>query len=405
MQVMIVGNGVAGTTAAIAVKERSPETKVSIYTNENYLYYPRPNLYNVLSGEAEPSQILGFPPQWYQDKGIEVNLSKKAIDIDAAKKQLVLGNGSRINYDELLLANGAHSFVPPVTGVEKTGVFTLRSVDDAVKIREYAKKTKKAIVIGGGLLGLEFAASLRKLGQQVDVVELLPRLLPNQLDQDGATVLKDKIEARGIKVTLGVKTQEILGKESVSGISLGTGEQLSGDFVLFSAGVRSNIALAVKAGIKVNRGVVVDKYLQTNIDDVYAAGDIAEFEGRVYGIIPAAIDQAKIAALNIVDKEEHEYPGTIPSNTLKIIGIDLASMGLVNPEGLGYEEIKKSDKTAGVYRKIVLQQGVIVGAIILGEIKSVAPIKRLMDQKTDVTRDKDSILGEGFDFRRILSKP
>jgi nitrite reductase (NADH) large subunit len=404
MQVAIVGNGVAGITAATAVKERNPDAQVSIYTDENYSYYPRPRLYYVLSGEAEPSQILGFPSQWYEEKGIKVNLGKKALSVDPAKKELLLEDGSKLGYDRLLLANGARPFVPPVKGVEKTGVFTLRSVEDALRIREYAKETRNAIVIGGGLLGLELAMSLRKLGQQVNVVEVLPRLLPNQLDQDGATLLKEIIEARGIKVTLDVKTQEILGKETVSGVALSSGAQISGDFVMFSAGIRSNTELALKGGIKVNRGVVVDKYLQTNVDDVYAAGDAAESEGRVYGIIPAALDQAKIAALNMMETEKHVYQGTVPSNTLKIVGIDLASMGLVNPEGSGFEEIKEIQREAGVYRKIVLQQGIVVGAIILGETKSVAPLKRLIDQKTDVTKYKDSILEKDFDFRKIFSK-
>jgi nitrite reductase (NADH) large subunit len=273
---------------------------------------------------------------------------------------------------------------------------------DALTIKEYTKKTKKAIIIGGGLLGLEFAASLRKLGQQVQVVEIFPRLLPRQLDQDGATILKNRIETRGIRIVLGVKTEEILGKKTVSGILLSNGEELSGKLVLISAGVRSNKDLAVDAGIKVEKGVVVDEHMQTSVNGVYAAGDVAEFEGRVYGIIPAALEQANMAAMNILEKEGRVYEGTFPSNTLKIVGIDLTSMGLVNPEDPHYEEIKKIDKGKGVYKKIVLEKGKIVGAIILGDRKGVTWIKRLMDQKTDVTEYKDLLLEEDFDYRRIF---
>ncbi len=167
--------------------------------------------------------------------------------------------------------------------------------------------------------------------------------------------------------------------------------------------MRSNTDLAVEAGIKVNKGVVVDEYLQTSVNDVYAAGDVAEFEGRVYGIIPAALEQAKIAAMNMVEKGKQVYKGTIPSNTLKIVGIDLTSMGLVNPEGPQYEEVKKIDKEKGVYKKIVLEQGKIVGAIILGDRKGVTSIKKLMDQEIDVTRYKDFLLEEDFDYRKIFS--
>ncbi len=273
---------------------------------------------------------------------------------------------------------------------------------DALTVKEHTKKTREAIIIGGGLLGLEFATSLRKLGQQVEVVEIFPRLLPRQLDQDGAMMLKDRIETRGIKIVLGATTEEILGKETVSGILLDNGKELSGDFVLISAGVRPNTDLAAEAGIKVEKGVVVDQYLQTSANDVYAAGDVAEFDGRVYGIIAAAMEQARIAATNMLEKEKQAYEGTIPSNTLKIVGIDLTSMGLVNPEGSQYEEIKKIDEERGVYKKIVLQQGRIVGAIILGDRKGVTPIKNLMDQQVEVTKYTDFLLEDNFDYGKIF---
>jgi nitrite reductase (NADH) large subunit len=404
MNLIVVGCGVAGVTAAMTIRESNSEVKISVYTDENHLYYPRPKLYQVLSGEVEPQEIYAFPDQWYEKKGIEVNLNKKASGIDAARKELILEDGSKASYDKLLLANGAHPFVPPVKGVEKKGVFSLRSLIDALTIREYAKKTKKAVVIGGGLLGLEFAASLRRLGQQVDVIEIFPRLLPMQLDQDGASILQGRIEDFGINFELGVKLQEILGREAVSGVSLDNGKELSGDLILFSAGVRSNIDLAVNAGMKVNKGVVVDQYLQTSVNDVYAAGDVAEFEARVYGIIPASEEQAKIAALNMLDQEKHVYRGTIPSNTLKIVGIDLTSIGIVNPEGPKHEEVKKTDKERGVYKKIVLDQGKIVGSIVLGEVKSAGVLKMLVERGIDVTKYKDSILEENFDFRKILAK-
>jgi len=403
MNVIIVGSGVAGVTATRTIRESDPKARISVYTDENHLYYPRPRLYEVLSGEAKPQEIYMFSEEWYEKRGIKVHLNKKVLGIETAKKELLLEDRSRVNYDKLLLANGAQSFVPPITGIEKTGVFTLRTIRDALTIKEYAKKTGKAIIIGGGLLGLEFAASLRKLSQQVEVVEIFPRLLPRQLDQDGATILKDRIETRGINIILGVKTEEILGEKTVSGVLLDNGKELSGNLVLISAGVKSNTDLAVEAGIKVDKGVVVNEYLQTSVNDVYAAGDVAEFEGRVYGIIPAALEQAKIAAINMLEKEKQVYKGTIPSNTLKIVGIDLTSMGLVNPEGSQYEEIKKIDKEKGIYKKIVLEQGKIVGAIILGDTKGVTPIKKLMDQEIDVTKYKDFLLEDDFDYRKIFT--
>ena len=403
MHIVIVGSGVAGVTAARIIRENDSRARISIYSDENHLYYPRPRLYEVLSGEAEPQETYMFNGQWYKKREIAVHLNNKVSSIEIDEKTLLLENRSKVCYDKLLLANGAHPFLPPIPGVEKTGVFSLRSIEDALEIREYTKKSEKAVIVGGGLLGLEFAASLRKLGQQVEVVEISHRLLPRQLDQDGATILKDRIESHGIRVELGVRTEKILGTKTVSGILLDRERELSCDLVLVSAGVRPNIDLAVEAGIEVNRGVVVDEYLQTSVNDVYAVGDVAEFGGRVYGIIPAALEQAKIAAMNMLENGKHVYQGTIPSNTLKIVGIDLTSMGLVNPDESRYEEIKKIDKKKGVYKKIVLEQGRIVGAIILGDRKGVTSIKKLMDQQVDITKHKDSLLEDNFDYKKIFS--
>lgn len=402
MNVVIVGNGVAGVTAARIIHEKNPEAQISIYTDESHHYYPRPRLYEVLSREAESREIYMFSEKWYQERSIHIHLSNAAVSINLDEKELVLENKSRVCYDKLLLANGGHSFIPPIKGVEKTGVFTLRSLRDAVNIRRFTEKSKKAIIIGGGLLGLEFAASLRKLGQHVEVVEMFRQLLPKQLDQEGAAILKNHIASRGIDFDLGVKTVEILGKNTVSAILLDSGREISGELVLISAGMRSNIQLASEAGITVNKGVVINNYLQTSADDVYAVGDVAEFEGRVYGIIPAALEQARIAATNLLEEEQTVYNGTIPSNTLAIVGTDLTSIGIVNPEETKYEEIKRTDNEKGVYKKLVLNQGKIVGAIFLGDKKGITIIKRLIYQQTDITKHKDSILKDDFDYKKII---
>lgn len=401
MHIVIVGCGVAGVTAAKAIKQNAPETEVTVYTDEDHLYYPRPRLYVVLSGEKEPQEIYSYPPEWYEKLGIKVQLGKKVLSINVVGKRLTLEGGLRASYDKLLLASGARPFVPPTKGVEKRGSFTLRTVEDAVAIKQYAQRGKKAIVIGGGLLGLEFAACLRKLDQQVKVVEIRPRLLPTQLDQDGSTILKDDLKRLGVDAVLGVKTAEILGKEAVTGVSLDNGKEISGDLVLISAGVKPNIKLATDAGIKANKGVVVDEHLQTSANDVYSAGDVLEFRGQVYGIIPPAIEQASIASANMLGSEKSVYKGTIHSTTLKIANISLTSMGLVNPEGSQYEEIKRIDMQEGIYKKIVLDEGKIVGAILLGDRKGTSALMRLMQLETEVTKYKNHILEDDFDYKQI----
>ena len=402
MKVVIIGCGVAGITAAMSIRKSMADAEISIYTDEPYLYYPRPRLYEVMSGGKRPEEIYTHPSQFYESQMIRVFLNTKVTKIDAENRRLQTKDGAEVDYDKLLLANGAYPFRPPLQGVEKKGVFTLRTIFDALEIKEYAEKTNEVIVVGGGLLGLEFAASLRKLGKEVDVVEINSRLLPNQLDQESAAILKDKLEALSIHPFLGIKTKEILGKDTVSGILLDDGRVLPGSLILIAAGIRPNTSLAAEAGIKTNRGVMIDQHLQTSDNDVYAAGDIAEFNGNVYGIIPPAIEQAKIASANILGQNQI-YKGTVHTTTLKIADITLISMGMVNPEDRRYNEIKKTNKQEGIYKKIVLDQGKIVGAILLGDRKGSAAINRLMDQQIDVTKYEESILEDNFDYRKILN--
>jgi nitrite reductase (NADH) large subunit len=401
MHIIVVGCGVAGATAVGTITEYAPDVEVSAYTDENDLYYPRPRLYEVISGQREPQEIYAFPQQLYEKPRIKVYLKKKVLSIDLLKRQVVLKDNSTEYYDALLLSNGARPFVPPIKGVEKKGVFTLRTMSDALSIRDYAKKTDKAIVIGGGLLGLEFAACLRNAGQHVEVVEINPTLLPNQLDQEGAAILADELAALNITAHLGVKTTEVSGGDAASGVSLSNGKQLPGSLILVAAGIRPNTDLAAQAGIRVNKGVTVDQFMQTSAKDVYAAGDVSEFNGKVYGIIPPAVEQAKIASLNMLGTEKRVFQDMAPSTTLKIAGISLVSIGTVNPKGPQYEEIKKTDRAGGVYKKIVLEHGRIVGAIALGDRKGVAAIKKLMDQKTDVSTFKDHLLDNGLDERKL----
>ncbi|MFH0748823.1 MAG: FAD-dependent oxidoreductase [Candidatus Bathyarchaeota archaeon] len=402
MTIVIVGSGLAGIIAAMMIRQLGSQSPVAIYSDEKYFYYPRPKLYDVLSGEIPPEKIIAFPEQWYEKRNIQLYVNKKVLKIDATNRAVVLEDGSKVTYEKLLLTNGAHPFVPPIQGIEKTGVFSLRSLEDAITIRDFARKVENVTVVGGGLLGLEFAFALKKLQLQVNVVEIFPWLLPMQLDQEGAAIFQNQIETQGIKVVLGVKTVEVLGNESVSGLLLDNGKTLSSNLVLFSTGIRPNIVLAQDSGIKVNKGVLVNQYMQTSATDVYAAGDIAEFEGKIYGIIPAAEEQARIAGNNMVGEGTTVYKGTVPSNTLKVLGIDLTSMGIINPEGTKFEVIKKILPEKGIYKKIVLEQGKIVGTIILGETKSVGTIKRLMEMRADTSKYTDSLLEDDFNVNQTI---
>jgi len=252
-------------------------------------------------------------------------------------------------------------------------------------------------VLGGGLLGLEIARAIKSRGADVDVLEFFDRLLPLHLDAYGATLLKDQIERSGIRVSLGVVTQEILGEGKVSGLGLKSGAKISANMVIIAAGVRPNLGLVREAGLAFDRGVVVDDWLRTSQPRIFAAGDGIQHKGRTYGIIPASFDQARTAAYNILGQEK-KYEGTIPWNTLKVAGLYVTSVGQVNPEGGGFQEIRKHKKEEGLYKKIVLQDGALVGAIWMGTKKGVNEITRAVDSKIKVNQWINSLLEDAFDF-------
>ena len=416
---IIVGNGVAGVTAAQSIVRADPALEVHIFGAEPYPYYQRPRLWEFLAGKIEQQTLYFRPLEWYAAKGIQVHLGARVAELDPAEHRLTLADGSSISYDRLLLATGGRPFVPPFAGGDKGGVFTLRTLDDAWVIKSYARDIRSAVVIGGGLLGLEMARALLALGPRrerlsarardegaaerldVSVLEYEPRLLPRQLDAEGAQVLQARLEAMGLHFLTDAATETILGNERVTGVRLKDGRVVNGEMVLISTGIRSQVDLAREAGLEVNRGVIVDEQLRTSVADVYAAGDVAEFEGVVYGIIPAAMEQAQVAAANMVADGSATYSGTVPATTLKIVGIDLTCLGEATATGDEFVVLRQVDPTTGVYRRLALRDGKIVGAILLGDTRNVRPLKQLIATGRDVSAYSDRLLDESLDLKAL----
>lgn len=393
MRLAIVGNGVAGVTTASTAAKTQPDSEIVIYSEESYLYYPRPKLWDFLCGKLSLDQLYFYPQEWYDQRNIRVRLGTKVSAIRPNAKLVVLADGATEPYDRLVLANGSTPFVPPMENVTAPGVFTLRNVQDALAIQEYARNAQRAIVIGGGLLGLESARGLKDLGLDVTVVEFFPWLLPRQLDEQGARVLASKFEKMGIHTITNAVTQSILGDQRAEGVALKDGRKLPGEIVIVSTGVRPNIVLAAEAGLQVQKGVIVDPYMQTTAPDVFAVGDAIEFDGRAYGIIPPAIEQARVAGANVIEPRSQTYKGTIPSNTLKVVGIDLTTVGQVNPpETDGCVQHRLADETRGVYKKLVVADNRLVGAILMGDPKSVSRISRMIKEGQPLTQPVDALL-------------
>jgi len=416
---VIVGAGIAGMTAAQAIVRADPAAELRVLGAESYPYYRRPQLCEFVAGVIEQEALYFRPLEWYAARGIQVYLGAHVITLDPAEHRLALADGSSVQYDRLLLATGARSFVPPFAGAVKAGVFTLRTLNDALVMRDYAREVPSAAVIGGGLLGLETARALRTAGLEVTVIEFAPHLLPRQLDAEGAEVLQSLLEAQGLRILTGAVTEAILGAERAMGVQLKAcpersrrnGRVVDGELVLISTGIRSRVELARAAGLGVNQGVIVDERLCTSAADgstalttgIYAAGDAAEFEGRVYGLVTAATEQAQVAAANMVAPGSATYRGTMPATTLKIAGVDLTCLGQTTAAGDEFVIRRRADPAAGVYRRLALRGGKIVGAILLGDTRDVRPLRQLIASGRDVSAHSERLLDKDFDLKALAN--
>ncbi|MCP4683241.1 MAG: NAD(P)/FAD-dependent oxidoreductase [Desulfobacterales bacterium] len=394
---LIIGNGVAGTTAAENIRKLDSEGNISIITDEDMPFYYRLRLNEYIAGDMDEQALIVKKEQWYKEKNIELILKSRVLGVGPKEKTVSTDNNQKFSYDSLLIAAGSHSFVPPINGSDKQNVFSLRSIQDARDISYRAKKAENVVLIGGGLLGLEAGNALRKLDKKVNIVEFFPRLLPRQLDVDGAKRLQVIMEDMRFSFRLGAKAQEITGDSEVTGVMLEGGESLPAEMVIISAGVRPNMDLAEPLGLNYDKGIKVDERLKTNQTDIYAAGDVAEFRGMPYGIWPAAMEQGKIAGTNMAGGDAY-YNGTTMVNTLKVVGINLASAGNIDAEGEFESRLVSNEK---VYKKIVIENDRIIGCIMLGHTKGFDKITKAMSDKKDISKVKDNIFSDDFDLNKL----
>jgi nitrite reductase (NADH) large subunit len=388
MGFVIVGGGLAGLTAARTLRKLAPSAEVTVLEAEPTSYYLRPGLIEVLAGRKTLPEITPFPKAWYDRQGIRYRSDSAVVAVDPGRHAVTLASDGDLRYDRLLLACGATALRPEIPGADRPGVFTLRSAADVERIRTRATEAKAAAVIGGGWLGIETARALHDRGLPVVLLERGGWLLRQQLDQAAAEVLTAILTRQGIEVRAPFECAEIRGKPAVTGLRLATGESVRADLVVISAGICPRVELARAAGVAVNRGVVVDDHLATSAPDVYAAGDVAEWQGRVYGIVPAAREQGDVAARNMVQPGSVRYAGTTPTNKLKVAGVDLLCLGNTQPAGGACPEMHRSDPSAGRYVKFVLGlEGELVGAVLLGAPDLAAPVEELVQSGLPAKED------------------
>jgi nitrite reductase (NADH) large subunit len=315
---------------------------------------------------------------------VQLLRGQEAIAVRLDEQVVEVTGGEALRYDKLLLATGAHPFIPPFSGANREGVTALRTQSDADRILEAIGTGAKCICVGGGILGLETAAALRQRGADVTLLEGRGWLLPRQLNQRAGDVLAQHVIDRGIRLRGGARTQEIVGADRVSGVLLEDGELLEADLVIVTAGVRSSSYLARQAGLAVNRGVVVDDHLQTSHPNVFAAGDVAEHRGVLYGTWGPSQFQGNIAGLNMLGIAT-EFGGIPRSNTLKVLGVDLFSIGQTNAEDASFRTIEA--ETDGRYAGFVFRDNHLVGAMLLGDTRLAARVKKAIENREDFSEN------------------
>ncbi len=398
MRYVIIGNGVAGTTAAEQIRKVDAGATVRILTDETFPFYSRIRLPEFLAGETDEQGLIIRTPAWYSDNRIELSLSTTAASIMPTERTVVTGSGEHISYDRLLLATGARCFVPPITGADMPGVFTLRTLADAVAIRRAVTAAGSHVaLIGGGVLGLEAGYGLQRAGCRITVIEVLPRLLPRQMDNEGAAVLQRRLEDLGFTFHIGTAPASIAGTARAERVELEDGRRVDCSAVIISAGIRNNVQLAALAGAATDRGVIVNDRMETSLAGVYAAGDLVQHKGQCYGIWPAAQEQGNVAGIAMAGGTA-AYRGTTVSNSLTVAGIDIFSAGDIDA-GNEKGSILRKVASGLSYGKLVLEGNVITGAILLGDVADRGHIMKAIREKSDVSGLKNSLSHWDFSGR------
>ena len=385
--IVIVGNGIAGLTAAETVRRHHPKCEVHLVSRERHHFYNRIGISRLISGRSAMQGLFLRPESWYAEHDVTCWLNTHVTEIRPGAREVALATGDTLAYDRLILAAGSSSWVPPMEGFGMAGTFALRTADEAMAIRDYIQRSqaKTAVVVGAGLLGLEAAYSLRKLGLSVTVLSHMPILMDRQLDAGASRLLEAHLEREGVHSLVSAQVARLAGNDAgaVRSVVLKDGRELPAGVVVACTGVRPNLELCKAAGIATERGIVVDERMRTSVPGIYAAGDAAQFKGELYGLWPIAMEQGDVAGCNAVGVEKR-YGGHVPVTMLKIQGLDLMSIG--QPVLQADDELELFESRPGEtrYRKLVVAKGKLVGAILLGYPEQAERLVELVKRGEDV---------------------
>ena len=399
-KIIVIGNGAAGLNAVKAIRNSDNEVPILMISKEEYRTYYRPQLSSLIVKEMQEKRFYVQSPEWYKDNKIDELLGVEVIAIKPNEKKIVLDTNEEIDYHKLIIASGSYNFIPPIKVEDTTltsdnyrsfpGIYSIKDIKDALEVKAALEKAETAVVLGGGLLGLEAAWEMKQKGIDVKVIEFFPRLLPKQLDLEGSRIFEEIAKESGVDIILGDSINEIIVENStLKGLKLQSGKEINCDILLCSVGIRCNLNLAEDAGIQVNRGIVVNSRMETNTPDIYACGDCAEVNGMVYGNWMASIEMGKTAGDNVAGQPS-SFEGFNSSLMLNSLGAKIFSAGNMNFED--QELVQLSVRQGRQYKKLFFKDNKMQGGILIGSIASMAKINAGI--KNSIT--KEEVLSSGI---------
>lgn len=384
-KLVVIGNGMAGVRCVEEILNIDRDAfEITIFGKEPHPNYNRILLSKVLQGDTTIQDITINDWQWYEDNHIQLFTNETVTNVDIERKKILTESGKSVKYDELIFATGSLPFMLPLPGANKQGVTAFRDIRDCETMVETSKSYGKAVVIGGGLLGLEAARGLLNLGMQVDVVHIFDSIMERQLDRTAAKMLQTELEKQGMRFLLEKQSEEIIGRSRVVGLKFKDGTKTDADLLVMAVGVRPNVQLAKDGKIETNRAIVVNDFMQTSVPNVYAVGECAEHRGIVYGLVAPLYEQGKVLAKTLCGLENEGYHGSVLATQLKVSGVDVFSAG----EFMDSDEVKSLKWIDGIrstYKKIVIRDNKIVGAVLFGDISEGTKLLGMIKQQTDIS--------------------
>jgi nitrite reductase (NADH) large subunit len=397
---VVIGNGMAGMRTVEELHKLAPDMyDITVFGAEPHGNYNRILLSPVLAGEKNIEDIMLNTREWYVQHGITLHAGDPVEHIDRRKRIVRARSGLEVKYDRLLIATGSKPFIIPVPGHQLSGVLAFRDIQDVENMLAMARNHRNAVVIGGGLLGLEAANGLQRQGMSVTVVHVTDALMNQQLDKPAAALLQKALEAKGLRFMMGAQTEEILGSDRVTGVRFKDGAEIPADLVVMTAGVRPNIELARSAGLHCERAIVVDDTLQTYDPRIYAVGECVQHRSATFGLVAPIWDQARVCGAHLAGAGVRRYVQQTSPTRLKVTGVDLYSVGdFIGGEGS--EDLVLRDARRGVYKRLVIRDGRVTGAVLYGDVKDGPWYFNLIQNRSDITPIRQTLLfGEALSNR------